>query len=495
MRSEVVIPRQLDASARRALSAGLYRVHREVFGGVDEAAFTRYVVESKAEHTWIQVHRGDGGEIVGYFALHVFERQLNGRTAAVFRAEAGTLRAYRGRNANATFGIQRGLAYMATYPTRPIYYLGALVHPSSYGLFAKYFDTVWPSVQTPPPPDIVAFMDDLATSFGLERVSPDDPLTRKVGWQTLDSEVERSYWRQSKRASARFFIERNPGYGSGDGLVTLVPVSPVAMRRFVSRVAAERVARRTDALRAAARGTFVGNRLLRPADVRRHLAETPFFALLDEAAIEELAAVAQVVSLPSGSVVFRRGDRDDALYVIAQGSAYVLVEERGAETILEQLPSGSLFGEIAMISGEARTATVRTVGATTLIRIEARTVMPMIDRCEALRDAVWADFTVRRFDDYTRDVGHLGELPRDVRLELVRQGAHETLGAGETLHIDGNTVVFVLTGMVYAHKDDLSLVARAPALFESETGLTLAGRGPAHIIRIKRSAGMETLRF
>lgn len=493
MHSEVVIPRQLDPARRRALTAGLYRVHCEVFDGVEEHAFAKYVVDSKAEQTWIQVHRGDDGEVVGYFALHVFERELGGRMTAVFRAEAGTLRAYRGQNTNVSFGIQRALAYMARHPGRPVYYLGALVHPSSYGIFAKYFDTVWPSAATPPSAEIVAFMDGLASSFGLERVRDDDPLTRRVGWRTRDSEVERSYWRRSDRASARFFVERNPGYGEGHGLVTLVPVDPATLRELMRRAAAERVARNADTLRSVARRTFLGDRLLRPVDVRRHLAATPFFGLLDEAGIQRLVDESKVISLPSGRVVFRRGDRDDALYVIARGNAYVLVEERGKEVLLDQLAAGSLFGEISMLSGEARTATVRTVGATTLICIEARTVLPLIERCAALRDAVWRDFTARRFDDYARDAGHLGGLPRDVRVELVRQGRHASLPEGESLRVDGDSLVFVLTGTVFVRKDDLSLVARAPALIESETGVTIHGRGPIHFVCIKRLAGMESL--
>ena len=94
--TEVIVPKTLTLEARARLTDALYAVHQQIFDGVERESFAKYVVESKAEHTWIQVHKNEAGDIVGYFAMHVFEKPLNGVTTAVFRAEAGSLRAYRG---------------------------------------------------------------------------------------------------------------------------------------------------------------------------------------------------------------------------------------------------------------------------------------------------------------------------------------------------------------------------------------------------------------
>ncbi|MFP2912268.1 cyclic nucleotide-binding domain-containing protein, partial [Pyxidicoccus sp. 3LFB2] len=223
--TEVIIPKTLSPDARQQLTDALYAVHARIFDGVEREAFAKYVVDSKAEQTWIQVHKNEAGDIVGYFAMHVFEKPLNGVTTAVFRAEAGSLRAYRGANTNSRFGFSLVMKYLLRHPGRPAYYMGSLVHPSSYALLAKYCDEVWPRREQPVPPELLAFMDGLATEFGLEKVDPTNPLLREVGWRTRESEVEQDYWRQCDKPAARFFVESNPGYANGHGLVTLVPAT------------------------------------------------------------------------------------------------------------------------------------------------------------------------------------------------------------------------------------------------------------------------------
>jgi len=87
-------------------------------------------------------------------------------------------------------------------------------------------------------------------------------------------------------------------------------------------------------------------------------------------ALESLAARAQVMELPAGRYVFRKGDASDELYLLARGAAYVLSAESGSgEEVVNQLGSGTVFGEIAMLGGERRSASVRTAAASTLVRI------------------------------------------------------------------------------------------------------------------------------
>ena len=288
-KSAVVVPSTLEPAARQEFIDALYRVHCEVFDGVSRDSFAKYVVESKAEQTWINVHRNDAGEIVGYFALHIFERELAGQLSAIFRAEAGTMRSYRGGNTNTRFGLKLALPYLLRYPRRRVYYLGSLVHPSSYSVFAKLFDVIWPSTRHPPPPAVLAFMDELANSFGLERVTPDNPLTRQVHWITRDTEVERNYWRSCDKPAARFFIEANPGYGEGDGLVTLVRVDAHNLWHLISTFFAERYARRKEGLMVTLYRLPIGGQLLRPAEVTRRLEGTALFGSFDAPSLATLA--------------------------------------------------------------------------------------------------------------------------------------------------------------------------------------------------------------
>jgi CRP-like cAMP-binding protein len=84
------------------------------------------------------------------------------------------------------------------------------------------------------------------------------------------------------------------------------------------------------------------------------LKDVPFFSGLSK---RELATVAQLtdeVDVEAGAVLARQGDFGQEFFVIIDGTAEVL---RGDEPIAELGP-GEFFGEMALISGEARSATV-----------------------------------------------------------------------------------------------------------------------------------------
>lgn len=236
--AEIVSPKQLSAPARQKLADELYDVHSRIFAGVNKQSFVKYVVESTAEHTWILLQKSAQGAVVGYFAVHVFERMLRGKLTAIFRAEAGLLSAYRGNNATMSFGLERVLRYMLAHPGRPALYLGSLVHPSSYAMLSRYADCVYPSPAAETPADIAALMRDLAGEFHLEQVDEANPLVYKVGWQTIDSATDRARWQASANPAVQYFVDANPGFAEGHGLLTVVPVSLGGVMRAGARHAA-----------------------------------------------------------------------------------------------------------------------------------------------------------------------------------------------------------------------------------------------------------------
>ena len=85
------------------------------------------------------------------------------------------------------------------------------------------------------------------------------------------------------------------------------------------------------------------------------LREVPLFASLPDARLHELAALARPVSLRAGAVLFERGDPGDALYVIRHGRLEVVVD--GA--VVREAGRGEVLGELALLTGEPRNATVR----------------------------------------------------------------------------------------------------------------------------------------
>ena len=76
-------------------------------------------------------------------------------------------------------------------------------------------------------------------------------------------------------------------------------------------------------------------------------------------------------SFPFGSVIAREGDEADALYLLVSGRARVLKQgEAGEEIPLNFLQAGDTFGEIALLEGGRRTATVRASGQVLALRLD-----------------------------------------------------------------------------------------------------------------------------
>jgi len=97
-----------------------------------------------------------------------------------------------------------------------------------------------------------------------------------------------------------------------------------------------------------------------PLDRRLYLlARAESFRAVDRATLERLAELLQPREVAVGEVVCRVGDPADAFYVIESGSLAVLWESQGRSYMLRQLGPGDAFGEIALLRGGLRSASVR----------------------------------------------------------------------------------------------------------------------------------------
>jgi len=96
------------------------------------------------------------------------------------------------------------------------------------------------------------------------------------------------------------------------------------------------------------------------------LERTPMFAGLDREHLESVLAVAQRVSFEPGQAIVERGDPGDAMYIVVSGVAEVDVGGR-----YHRLQRGDFFGEMAVLAGKPREATVKAVEPLEALRIPA----------------------------------------------------------------------------------------------------------------------------
>lgn len=231
--------------ARVALARELYAVHAQIFSGLDFEGFRAYVVERDAWRTWIYVRHNASGQLVGYTAIHAFRLRVTGLPSTIIRMEAGTLPAARGRDLTMVYGLLRLLRIWAQEPWRRVRMFAALTHPSSYTFLAHYVPTLWPHADRPIPPQVMREMEELADVFHLERVDDRHPLLRRVDWVTMETEEDRERWRASTRRDTRFYLDSNPGYAVGHGLLTYLPIGGVMVMRSLARFFSARAGKLT----------------------------------------------------------------------------------------------------------------------------------------------------------------------------------------------------------------------------------------------------------
>ena len=110
-------------------------------------------------------------------------------------------------------------------------------------------------------------------------------------------------------------------------------------------------------------------------DVRGVLAAIPLFAeTLDQVELDHLAAESRVVVFPAGALVMAEGDFGASMFAIVEGSvAVTLHDRRGDERGVAELHGGEFFGEMSLLTGQRRSATV--VASTDLTAIEITKVV------------------------------------------------------------------------------------------------------------------------
>jgi NTE family protein/lysophospholipid hydrolase len=105
------------------------------------------------------------------------------------------------------------------------------------------------------------------------------------------------------------------------------------------------------------------------AAVDKATGDGSLFAQLDEASRRAVEAEVEWVRIAGGSTLFRQGDAGDSLYVVIRGRLQATVEVPGREPEeIGEISRGEIVGEMAVLTGDPRSATIRAVRDSALVR-------------------------------------------------------------------------------------------------------------------------------
>ncbi len=131
------------------------------------------------------------------------------------------------------------------------------------------------------------------------------------------------------------------------------------------------------------------------------LRTVPLFGGLSERDLERIGALADIVDLPAERRIMTQGERGAEMFVMVSGNARV---ERDGESLGERGP-GTVLGEIALIDGGPRTASVTLAADSRLLVLARREFHTLMDEFPEVRVQV-LDAVAHRLRSLDREGVH-----------------------------------------------------------------------------------------
>jgi CRP-like cAMP-binding protein len=125
------------------------------------------------------------------------------------------------------------------------------------------------------------------------------------------------------------------------------------------------------------------------------LKRVPLFERCSKSELGEIAMLADELDLPSARELTREGASGYEFIVLVEGEAEVV---RGVR-VVNKLGPGDFVGEIALVSGKPRTATVRTKGPARVLVVTASGFRTLMHDVPSIKDKVLEAVTSRLADD------------------------------------------------------------------------------------------------
>lgn len=126
------------------------------------------------------------------------------------------------------------------------------------------------------------------------------------------------------------------------------------------------------------------------------LRNVPIFADLDDSELEKIAKLGSRKKYKKGNIIVLEQEMGAALFVIITGKVKVVrTDEEGREVILSIFGPGEFFGEMSLLDGLARSATVVATAKSELFMIHRREFLDLLAEFPAVAISLLAELTMR----------------------------------------------------------------------------------------------------
>jgi small-conductance mechanosensitive channel/CRP-like cAMP-binding protein len=113
--------------------------------------------------------------------------------------------------------------------------------------------------------------------------------------------------------------------------------------------------------------------------ISERLNNVPIFAPLSDEETERLAELTRIRVYAPGEAIVRMGQEGNSMFVIIRGSVDVQIPHNSTVKVLNTLKENDFFGEMSLLTGEPRTATVVAAEETEVLRITKASMKPIFE--------------------------------------------------------------------------------------------------------------------
>ncbi|HKH13367.1 MAG TPA: Crp/Fnr family transcriptional regulator [Solirubrobacterales bacterium] len=220
-----------------------------------------------------------------------------------------------------------------------------------------------------------------------------------------------------------------------------------------------------------------------PGESVELLSRVPLFSELSREELERISRVSVARSFPAGVRVFHEGDHSDACYLVRKGDLRVTREHPDGRAIaLATLGPGDIFGELAMLDGEARSASVETLSDSELLALPAADVRRLLADHPGISVKLIAALT-RRLRETNERVARQSfqTVPSRVAGVLTQLIAEESASTGR----QGITIRMTQADLAQLAGTSRESVSRFLATLE-RAGVVSVGRGRVTVVEPRR---------
>lgn len=178
--------------------------------------------------------------------------------------------------------------------------------------------------------------------------------------------------------------------------------------------------------------------------------------LLEDGRLRE--EVMEKIILAPGEILFRRGDPGDTLYLLETGEIRIFTHDpQGQEITINQMSSGTCFGELALIDTRPRSASAVALVPCQLLRISREAFLEEVARSQPLNNCLLKLLSerVRYMTEYVERLGLWARLIADEDYASISASLSEIDLKGDTLLLAVADSIRIMVKSIREREDTL----------------------------------------